>query len=129
MSIKNSFVKCPIVFVCDLWSDLWPDLWPVTCNLTCDLACGLWPVTDLWPDLWPVTCTLAPPLQKRRDWIRKRLKFTVKIIFFDAAIGSNNYVLQEYLSKDSGQPIGLYTMSNNGFYSKLYFTMNTLEQR
>ena len=67
--------------------------------------------------------------QKRRDWIRQRLKFTVKIIFFDAAIGSKNYALQEYLSKDSGQPIGLYTMSNNGFYSKLYFTMNSLEQR
>ena len=41
MSIKNSFVQCPIVFVCDLWSDLWPDLWPV-----------VWPVT------WPVTCDL-----------------------------------------------------------------------
>ena len=67
--------------------------------------------------------------QKRGDWIRQRLKFTVKIIFFDAAIGSKNYALQEYLSKDSGQPIGLYTMSNNGFYSKLYFTMNSLEQR
>ena len=46
--------------------------------------------------------------QKRRDWIRQHLKFTVKIIFFDAAIGSKNYALQEYLSKDSGQPIGLY---------------------
>ena len=68
-------------------------------------------------------------LRKRRDWIRQRLKFTVKIIFFDAAIGSKNYALQEYLSKDSGQPIGLYTMSNNGFYSKLYFTRNSLEQR
>ena len=56
--------------------------------------------------------------QKRRDWIRQRLKFTVKIIFFDAAIGSKNYALQEYLSKDSGQPI-----------CKLYFTMNSLEQR
>ena len=29
----------------------------------------------------------------------------------------------------SGQLISLYTMSNNGFYSKLYFTMNSLEQR
>ena len=57
--------------------------------------------------------------QKRRDWIRQRLKFTVKIIFFDAAIGSKNYALQEHLSKDSGQPISLYTRSNNGFYSKL----------
>ena len=54
-----------------------------------------------------------------KDWIRQPLKFTVKIIFFDAAIGSKNYALQEYLSKDSGQPISVYTMSNNGFYSKL----------
>ena len=67
--------------------------------------------------------------QKRRDWIRQRLKLTVKTIFFDAAIGSKNYALQEYLFKDSGQPIILYTMSNNGFYSKLYFTMTSLEQR
>ena len=54
MSIKNSFVQCPIVFVCDLWFDLWP----VTCNLTCDLTCGLWPVT--WPVTWPVACGLWP---------------------------------------------------------------------
>ena len=84
------------------------------------------PVT---PHPLPATRGNVLPLQKRRDWIRKRLKFTVKIIFFDAAIGSKNYALQEYLSKDSGPPIGLYTMSNNGFYSKLYFTMNSLEQR
>ena len=46
MSIKNRFVQCPIVFVCDqLWSDLRPDLWS-------DLRPGLWPVT------WPVTCDL-----------------------------------------------------------------------
>ena len=30
---------------------------------------------------------------------------------------------------DSGQPVSLYTMSNSGFYSKLYFTMNSLEHR
>ena len=41
-------------------------------------------------------------LQKRRDWIRQRLKFTVKIIFFDAAIGSKNYARQEYLSHGLG---------------------------
>ena len=52
--------------------------------------------------------------QKRRDWIRQRLKFTVKITFFEAAIGT--------MRND-------YTMSNNGFYSKLYFTMNSLEHR
>ena len=40
--------------------------------------------------------------QKRRDWIRQRLKFTVKIIFFDAAIGSKNYARQEYLSNGLG---------------------------
>ena len=28
---------------------------------------------------------------------------------------------------DWGQPISLYTISNNGFYSKLYFTTNRLE--
>ena len=72
-------------------------------------------------------------LQKRRDWMpglpANFKKFAGKIIFFDAAIGSKTYALQEYLSKYSGQPIGLYTMSNNGIYSKLYFTMNSLEQR
>ena len=41
-------------------------------------------------------------LQKRRDWIRQRLKFTVKIIFFDAAIDSKNYARQEYLSDGLG---------------------------
>ena len=40
--------------------------------------------------------------QKRRDWIRKRLKSTVKIIFFDAAIGSKNYARQEYLFNGLG---------------------------
>ena len=61
MSIKNRFVQCPIVFVCDqLWSDLRPDLWS-------DLRPGLWPVTcNLTCDLWPVTCTLAPPLMASR---------------------------------------------------------------
>ena len=40
--------------------------------------------------------------QKRRDWIRQRLKFTVKITFFDAAIGSKNYARQQYLSNGLG---------------------------
>ena len=40
--------------------------------------------------------------QKRQDWIRQHLKFTVKIIFFDAAIGSKNYAHQEYLSNGLG---------------------------
>ena len=44
-SVQNSFVQCPIVFVC-----------------------------DLWPDLWPVTCTLAPPAERghadmSQDWL------------------------------------------------------------
>ena len=52
--------------------------------------------------------------QKRRDWIRKRLKFTVKIIFFGAAIGSKNYARQEYLSNGLGtadQPLMGFTVS------------------
>ena len=57
-----------------------------------------------------------PTLPKATRLDQATLTFIVKIIFFDTAIGSKNYALQEYLSKDSGQPIGLYTMSNNGFY-------------
>ena len=52
--------------------------------------------------------------QKRRDWTRKRLKFTVKIIFFRAAIGSKNYARQEYLSNGLGtadQPLMGFTVS------------------
>ena len=65
--------------------------------------------------------------------IRQRLKLTVKIIFFDAAIGSKSYMISTKHAKnifptDSGQPISLYTMpSNNGFDSKPYFTKNSLE--
>ena len=40
--------------------------------------------------------------QKRRDWIRQRLKFTVKITFFDAAIGSKNCARQQYFSNGLG---------------------------
>ena len=40
--------------------------------------------------------------QKRRDWIRQRVKFTVTTIFFDAAIGDKNYARQEYLSNELG---------------------------
>ena len=40
--------------------------------------------------------------QKRRDWIRQRLKFTVKIIFFDETVGRKNYARQEYLSNGLG---------------------------
>ena len=31
-SVQNSFVQCPIVFLCDLWP-VTCDLWPVTCDL------------------------------------------------------------------------------------------------
>ena len=40
--------------------------------------------------------------QKRRDWVRQRLKFRVKITFFDAAIGSNNFARQQYFSNGLG---------------------------
>ena len=40
--------------------------------------------------------------QKRRDSIRQRVKFTVKIIFFDAAIGNKNYAREEYISNGLG---------------------------
>ena len=63
--------------------------------------------------------------------IGQRLKVTFKIIFFDAAIGSKSYTIctmhvENIFPTVSGQPISLYTMSNNGFDSKLYFTMNSL---
>ena len=48
-----------------------------------------------------------------------------KIIFFDATIGSNSYTtctmhVKNIFPMDWGQPSSLYTMSNIGFYSKLY---------
>ena len=54
-----------------------------------------------------------------------------KIIFFNATIGSNSYTIctmhvKNIFPTDWGQPTSLYTMSNIGFYSKLYFTMNSL---
>ena len=63
--------------------------------------------------------------------IRQCLKFTVNIIFFDAAIFSKTYMIctvhvKNIFPVDSGQLISLYSMSNNGFYSKLYFTMSSL---
>ena len=62
-------------------------------------------------------------VHKRRDWIRKRLKFTVKIIFFGAAIGSKNYARQEYLSSGLGtadQPLMGFTVSL--FYNEQFRT-------
>ena len=58
------------------------------------------------------------PKATRLDQATLLIKFTVKITFFDAATGSNMF------PTDSGQPISLYTMGNNGIYSKLHFTMN-----
>ena len=48
-----------------------------------------------------------------------------KIIFFDATIGSNSYTtctmqVKNIFPMDWGQPTSRYTMSNIGFYSKLY---------
>ena len=66
--------------------------------------------------------------------IRQRLRCTVKIIFFDATIGGKGYTtctvhVKNIFPTDWVKPVSLYTMSNNGFYSKLYFTMNSLEHR
>ena len=89
------------------------------------------------------TVTLQMELMKRDNTDCRRFKkrwgdqatLTVysKIIFFDATIGSNSYTIctmqssiKNIFPTDWGQPISLYTVSNNGFYSKLYFTMNSL---
>ena len=100
---------------------------------------------------WPQTCTETatkyynytanradeerehrlPTLQKAMG-DQATLTVYSKIIFFDVTIGSNSYAIctmhvREYLSNGLSmtayQP---YTMSNIGFYSKLYFTMNSL---
>ena len=60
----------------------------------------------------------------------KRGKFTVKIIFFDATIGSKNYTICKIYMRgifptNWGQPISLFTVLHA---SKFYFTMNSLEQ-
>ena len=52
---------------------------------------------------------------------RQRLKFTVKIIFFDATLGSKNYGIRKMhvnniFPTNGGQPISLYTMSINGLF-------------
>ena len=63
---------------------------------------------------------------KKRWGDQAYLKFTVKIIFLDATIDSKSYMICTIHVKntcifpmDWGQPISFYTMSNNGFYSKL----------
>ena len=87
------------------------------------------------------TITLQMEPMKRGNTDRRRFKkrwgdqatLTVysKIIFFDATIGSKSYTIctmhvKNIFPTDWGQPISLYIMSNNGFYSKLYFAMNSL---
>ena len=71
-----------------------------------------------------------PTLQKRwGDQATLKVNFTVrKIIFFDAAIGSNSHMIYTMHVKNiflthRGEAISLYTISIR-FYSKLYFTMN-----
>ena len=68
---------------------------------------------------------------KKRWGDQATLTVYSKIIFFDATISSNSYTIcimhvKNIFPTDWGQPISLYTMSNTGFYSKLYFTMNSL---
>ena len=68
---------------------------------------------------------------KKRWGDQATLTVYSKIIFFDATISSNSYTIcimhvKNIFPTDWGQPISLYTMSNIGFYSKLYFTMNSL---
>ena len=70
---------------------------------------------------------------KKRWGDQATLTVYSKIIFFDETIsGSNSYTICTIYIKnifltDWGQPISFYTMSNIGFYSKLYFTLNSLE--
>ena len=86
------------------------------------------------------TITLQMEPMKRGNTDRRRFKkrwgdqATLTVyskIVFDATIGSNSYTIctmhvKNIFPADWGQPISLYTMSNIGFYSKLYFTMNSL---
>ena len=68
---------------------------------------------------------------KKRRGGQATLTVYSKIIFFDATIGSNSYTIctmhvKYIFPTDCGQPISLCTMRNIGFYSKFYFTMNSL---
>ena len=72
---------------------------------------------------------------KSDEKIGQWLKFTFKIIFFNVVIGGKSVTwsvqctsrISFHQTLDTNQP--LYTLSNNGFCSKLYFTMNSLEHR
>ena len=69
---------------------------------------------------------------KKRWGDQATLTVYSKIISFDAMIGSNSSTI--CTSRISSQRtedslyISLYTMSNIGFYGKLYFTMNSLKK-
>ena len=59
---------------------------------------------------------------QQKLWGEVSLKFTVKVIFFEATIGSKNYTIckmhvRNIFQTDWGQLISLYTMSNNGFFT------------
>ena len=56
--------------------------------------------------------TRTSDASKSDEEIRQRLKFTVKIIFFNATVGSNNYMICTLGLRTADS---LYTMSNNGF--------------
>ena len=92
-----------------------------------------------WRQNTTITLQLEPMKRENTDCRRfkKRwgdqatLTIYSKVIFFDATIGSNSYTIctihiKHIFPTDWGQPISLYTMSNIGFYCKLYFTMNSL---
>ena len=72
---------------------------------------------------------------KSHEKIGQWLKFTFKIIFFNVVIGGKSVTwsvqctsrISFHHTLDTNQP--LYTLSNNGFCSKLYFTMNSSEHR
>ena len=72
--------------------------------------------------------------EHRRRSFKKRCGNQLTVyskIVFDVTIGSNSYTIctmhiKNIFAADWGQPMSLYTMSNVGFYSKLYCTMNSL---
>ena len=62
--------------------------------------------------------TRTSDASKSDEEIRQRLKFTVKIIFFNATVSSNSYMICTLGLKTADS---LYTMSNNGFFIVLSF--------
>ena len=64
---------------------------------------------------------------KREGEIRPRLQFTVKLSSPIQRFTICTMHVKNIFPTDRGHPISLHTMSNLGFYSKLYFTMNSLK--